>query len=130
MACLERFMSAAEAMRFQPGAWDCCLMPANWVRDVTGIDGAAPWRGRYATRRGYLRHLKAGGGVTGVMTRGAEIAGLSETGEPRRGDIGVVESGTGPVGAICLGRRWATVGRNGIVVLPGPALKAWSVARG
>lgn len=127
MACLERFMAAAEAKRFQPGTWDCCLMPADWVREVTGIDGAAPWRGRYATRMGYMRHLKAGGGVEGVMRRGAELAGLAETDEPRRGDIGVIESVAGDMGAICLGKRWAATGRNGLVVLPGPARVAWRV---
>ena len=127
MACLTAFLAQAEAKRFQPGTWDCCLMVADWVKENTGIDGAAPWRGRYATRIGFLRHLKAGGGVEGVVSRGAAVAGLSETEEPQRGDIGVIDVGQGQTGAICLGSRWVTAGPRGVAVLTGPHTKAWRV---
>ncbi len=127
MACLNTFLAQAEGKRFQPGTWDCCLLVADWVKANTGIDGASPWRGRYATRIGYLRHLKAGGGVAGVVARGADLAGLSRTDEPRRGDIGVIEATDGPTAAICLGSRWMTVGRKGVAVVTAGAVTAWGV---
>ena len=127
MACLNTFLAQAEGRRFQPGTWDCCLLVADWVKANTGIDGASPWRGRYATRLGYLRHLKAGGGIAGVVARGADLAGLSRTDEPRRGDIGVIEDADGHRAAVCLGARWMTVGRKGVSVAPAKAVAAWRV---
>lgn len=127
MACLSAFVAEAERKRFQPGTWDCCLMVADWVRENTGIDGAEPWRGRYATRLGYLRHLKAGGGVEGVVSRGAGLAGLATTNAPRRGDIGIIETDQGPTAAICLGSRWMTTGRHGVAVMKTAASTAWRV---
>lgn len=127
MACLTEFLARAEARRFQPGEWDCCLMVADWVRECTGIDGAAPWRGRYRTVQGFLRHLRAGGGVEGVMSQGAALAGLRETMEPKRGDIGVIEAAGAKVGAICTGRQWVAVGQRGLSAIAAEPLRAWRV---
>lgn len=127
MAELDRFLAEAEAKAFKDGVWDCCLFPAAWVKRVTGIDGAAPWRGRYRTRLGWLRILKREGGVIGVMSRGAALAGLTETTTPMRGDIGVVHVADVETAAVFLGGRWATAGPAGIVAIQVPFVKAWSV---
>lgn len=127
MAELDGFLRSAEAKRFQDGVWDCCLFPADWVLAVTGIDGASPWRGRYHARIGWLRILSRDGGMLAVVERGAQIAGLSETTTPARGDIGVIETANGPVGAICLGERWAVASSRGLWVRRAACLKAWSV---
>lgn len=40
---------------FKYGTLDCCLFVANVIRDVTGKDYAAQWRGRYDSEFGALR---------------------------------------------------------------------------
>lgn len=130
MAELNDFLSEAEACQFSDGVWDCCLFPAAWVERVTGIDGASPWRGRYRTPLGWARILKREGGIEGVLSTGAAIAGLTETTEPRRGDIGVIKTTGGPVAAICLGQRWVVASSRGLWVRAAPVLRSWSVPHG
>lgn len=126
---LSAFLAQAEARTFDDGTWDCCLFPAAWVQLVTGIDGAAPWRGRYTTALGWARILRAEGGVGAVMARGAALAGLTATVDPRRGDIGVIAlpSPVDAVGAVCIGSRWAIASRSGLAVVTAPVLAAWRV---
>lgn len=128
MAELDDFLREAEGKRFIDGVWDCCLFPADWVQRVTGIDGAAPWRGRYHTRIGWLRILKRDGGIEGVLAKGAALAGLTETTEPGRGDIGVARLPSGVLMAgICLGDRWASVGARGLSAARAETVRAWSI---
>ena len=130
MDALSRFLAEAELRRFVDGEWDWCLFPAAWVQRITGIDAAAPWRGRYRTRLGWARILKREGGIAGVMAAGAVRARLTETIEPLRGDVGVIDQGRGDIGAICLGVRWATVGQHGLTVSKASPSRAWRVLNG
>jgi hypothetical protein len=125
MAELDAFLEEALAKRFQDGTWDCALMVAAWVERVTGVDGAAPWRGQYDTRTGWLRILQREGGIEGVIAKGAALAGMVETDEPIRGDIGVIDFGQGPMGGIYLGQSWAAAGFRGLAVQRATVVKAW-----
>lgn len=128
MAELDDFLSEASAKRFHDGTWDCALMVAAWVERVKGVDGASPWRGRYATRIGWLRILKREGGIEAVIARGAALAGLTETSEPRRGDIGIARQPNGELMAgIYLGQRWASAGARGLAVCVADPVRAWRV---
>lgn len=128
MDALDAFLAEAEGRRFQDGTWDCALMVAAWVERATGVDGAAPWRGRYATRIGWLRILKREGGIGAVITKGAALAGLSETSNPRRGDIGLARQPNGDLMAgLCLGDRWASAGVRGLAVCRADTVRAWGV---
>lgn len=112
------------------GENDCCLFTANWMRAVTGIDGGAPWRGRYGSENECLAILERQGGVAGVMARGAGLVGLPATANPVRGDVGVIKvravRGEPRVGAICTGRRWAVMSALGVRSLRGEVEAAWS----
>ena len=112
------------------GENDCCLFTANWMRAVTGIDGGAPWRGRYHTEDECLALLDRDGGVAAVMARGAGIVGLPATTKPARGDVGVIrvrtQRGEPFVGAICTGRRWVVMSALGVRSLRGEVESAWS----
>lgn len=128
MAELDDFLRLAEGREFIDGTWDCCLFPAAWVQRVTGIDGAAPWRGRYRTRLGWARILKREGGIEGVLSKGAALAGLTETTEPKRGDIGVACLPSGALMAgVFLGVRWGSVSGRGVAAARAKTVKAWSV---
>jgi hypothetical protein len=47
---------------FQYGVLDCFLFVCNIIRDVTGVDHAAPWRGKYHSEIGALRQMAVHGG--------------------------------------------------------------------
>ena len=60
-----RFDAACDEMRLKPFEWggnDCAAgLAANLVLALTGVDVAADYRGRYKTRAGALRAMKAAG---------------------------------------------------------------------
>ncbi|KGJ19303.1 DUF6950 family protein [Paracoccus sanguinis] len=53
------------------GRHDCALFAAGGVEAVTGRDPAAPWRGRYATRREGMRLIRAAGHADHVAAAAA-----------------------------------------------------------
>jgi len=48
-AKLRLFLDQCREVYFRPGKRDCALFAADWIELVTGVDPAAPWRGRYIT---------------------------------------------------------------------------------
>lgn len=113
------------------GQSDCSIVLADYVHDVTGRDGAAHLRGRYATRAGCNR-------ISGFLRRGlgsvvgecAANAALPASEAPARGDIGVITfADHSSVGALCLGGdRWAVKSVDGLLMLDRPhVVAAWSV---
>jgi hypothetical protein len=58
---LESYIHAQSGRAFQYGSHDCCLWVCNAVREMTGIDMAEKFRGRYSTRREARRLLQAAG---------------------------------------------------------------------
>lgn len=131
MEALDRFIAAASARPFAWGADDCCLWLADWAIVLGHPDGANGVRGRYRTALGCTRLLAREGGVLAVVARCAGRLSLVPTASPRRGDVGVIETktprGLAPVGAICLGERWAVRADAGLIVTPARPLAAWEV---
>ncbi|NFV79990.1 DUF6950 family protein [Magnetospirillum aberrantis] len=118
----ERRLSAAvEAARgraFERGVFDCCIWPADVVRDITGIDGAEAFRGRYRSRGGAIRALarfSGGGGLLEVMRKLAAQHGWAEIAPllARRGDVCLTSNDEGLSLAICVGAEAATPVRAG-----------------
>lgn len=109
---------------------DCAIVLADYVLDVTGMDGAAHLRGMYRTRAG-CNH------VTGFLRRGlvavvgecAAKAGLLPCEAPGRGDIGVVQFGRTFAGALCSGAgRWGINSLDGLMMVSNPTVvAAWAV---
>jgi hypothetical protein len=112
------------------GERDCLLWLGTWAQRNTGIDGGAPWRGRYATALGCIRTLNRAGGMESCIERGAALAGMVE-GEARPGAVGLVEAMTakGPslVGAIFTGERWAVLTPSGVLSIRTKPRRAWNL---
>ncbi len=122
---LSDFIEAARRRPFSWGRHDCCLFAADWVREATGADPAADWRGRYRSASGARRILRQhfDGDVAAVAT--------AVLGEPlaspllaQRGDVALVDGALGVV----IGAEVALLGEAGLAFHPlGTAARAWRV---
>lgn len=106
----ERLAAAVAAARRKPFAWgehDCLLWTCGVVRDMTGVDWAAEWRGRYNDRKGALRLLRdfAGGGLVETCEKIARDWQLQEVTAAfaQRGDVTLLDTVTGPAIGPCIG---------------------------
>ena len=130
-----RLVAQVEAARQKPFAWgvaDCCLTACDMVQAMTGVDPASHFRGRYSTKAGAFRALRAyaGGGLLETAMRiGTDLA-MPEV-QPmsaQRGDVCLVDTLQGPALGICLGAQVAVQGPLGLSLLPmHQALRAWRV---
>jgi hypothetical protein len=88
-------------------------------------------RGSYGTERGALRHIRVGGGLADLWSRGMLDAGIAETGYVQDGDVGIIvrptECGTDEACAIRSGERWVSLGVRGLVAGPAETVRAWRV---
>ena len=119
------------------GERDCLLWLGTWAQENTGIDGGAPWRGRYKTALGCIRALNRSGGMEACIERGAALAGMVEAGtckdclQVRPGAVGLVETMTtkGPalVGAIFTGERWAVLTPSGVLSIRTTPRRSWNL---
>lgn len=124
----------ADAAR-TPFAWEgrnCLTFPADWVRACRNVDLAEGFRQRVRTALGATRFLARHGGLLAFAIERAAACGLAPVETAIRGDVGVVPVvGTAGArthaGAICLGRRWATLAPTGLLVAETTPLAAWRV---
>jgi hypothetical protein len=128
---VQGFVDEVAAAGWQYGERDCLLWLGEWARRNTGVDGGAPWRGRYKTALGCARVLKRSGGMLACIERGAALAGMVETTAPVAGAVGLVEvmtaRGAEVVGAIFTGRRWAVLTASGVVTVTATPARAWNL---
>jgi hypothetical protein len=115
-----RLAEAVEAARNMPFVWgqhDCAIWAFDVRRVLTGVDGAAAWRGRYRTAAGahkVMRRLGWGSLAEGVTAQlGAPLATPLLA---QRGDI--VLGGTDPALGVCLGAEAAFLLPVGLTGLP------------
>ena len=126
------------AIPFEWAEWDCALEMADWVRERTGIDFGAKWRGRYGDGEAARALLRADGGIVAVMRQEAATAQILETETPRPGDVGVVRIPwlhefrgrkrvtTIPAGAIVAPTgKWRARAQGGHVFGAFPLIVAW-----
>lgn len=85
-----------------PGRHDCCLFGAGAVLAQTGVDIAAPWRGRYTTFSGGRRVLRKSGHADHVALIAATLPEIHAS-AAREGDIGLVETEAGPAVGVSQG---------------------------
>jgi hypothetical protein len=114
---LGAFMRRSFAQRFVWGECDCGLWASSWVKEKTGRDPAAPVRGRYKTKLGYIRYFARLGGLVGhfceIMTR----EGFRPTEDPKPGDVAIIETPEGPAVVIRTELGWAWKSEKGIAVV-------------
>ena len=63
---LGRFLASNQSRPFQYGSWDCCLFPCDSIREITGTDIAAEFRGQYASRKDAYAAIRSRAGRASV----------------------------------------------------------------
>lgn len=94
------------------GRHDCCLFGAGAIEAETGIDIAAPWRGRYTTLAGGRRVLRKSGYTDHVALIAATLPEIHAS-AAREGDIGLVETEAGPAVGVNQGTAIYVLGETG-----------------
>jgi hypothetical protein len=70
---LIQYLAAASRKPFREGQHDCALFLAGAVEAMTGVDYAAPYRGRYTTLRGGMRILRKDGFADHIVLARAHL---------------------------------------------------------
>jgi cell wall-associated NlpC family hydrolase len=115
---LAQLIGSAREVPFQWGQFDCALFCCHWVRELTGVDPGAAYRGKYSTEAEAQAIFGADLGVFAasiVLPLGAVEVHPNFA---RRGDIVFVNNGTsyGALGVVSLdGRHASCVSSNGVV---------------
>lgn len=60
---LHAFIESRRETPFKWGENDCCLFAADWVLELTGVDHAEKYRGKYDDEKGAARIIKRRGGM-------------------------------------------------------------------
>ena len=131
----ERLHAALGEARGRPFHWgrnDCALFACDVVAAATGVDYAAPFRGRYRTAAGAARALRrfAGGGLEAAAEKITQDNKLEEVPPlmAQRGDFVLMDETAGPALGVCLGETFVAAGPSGTVTLPlTRARRAWRV---
>jgi hypothetical protein len=89
-------------VRWQWGAADCCTAASDVHLRVFGVDPMAPMRGRYASRGGALRLIRAAGGLESLVDGVVARAGLQRVVVDMPGALGVAAMPVGEALLICL----------------------------
>jgi hypothetical protein len=126
---LGEYLTAAVRKHWEPGRHDCCTFAADWALSWGCGDPMAEWRGRYRSDAGASRFVRQAGGLLELWQRGLASIGIEGVNDAIAGDVGVVRAltagGAEPVGAICLGRKWAFLAHDGVIFAPAVPLRAW-----
>lgn len=121
------FFAQNAARPFEWGSWDCALMAADTMQEMTGHDFAAPLRGKYHTAAGAMALIKPEGDLIGLVT--------TLMGQPmdnplmaQRGDLAVVNNEGRQAAGIVWGAGVVAAGQHGLVTVPNSSVLAiWRV---
>lgn len=127
LARLRSYIREGAALPFVWGQSDCCPWALGWVEREIGSDPFATVRGAYASRMACARLLAQHGGLEALARRLMSTAGLRETDAAKPGDVALVQTAIGPMGAICVGGAFAMKSIDGVVVMPSNPIVAWSI---
>lgn len=124
---LSAYLSDAARRPFVWGAFDCCILIADWVALERGDDPMRSLRGAYDSEAGALALVEQAGGLLALVDDLAGRAGLSRTDAPEPGDIGIVMSRDVAAAAIRGASRWSALSPRGIAGWRTAPLMAWRV---
>jgi hypothetical protein len=125
---LQNFIKSGSALPFDWVSRNCGFWVCDWIRVKTGRDPVLKYRGKFSSSMGFKRHIMAAGGNEAFSRAIAAKAGLKETDDPGRGDVGLVITGSGATMAICVGNsRWAAKSQDGVCIAAFPMIIAWRV---
>ena len=121
----DAFLRESRDKQFAWGSWDCCLWVGGALQSMTGVDLAAPFRGRYSSRVEGRKLLHEAGGVEAIFFS----AGMPEipVTHARRGDVVMFRKTL--IGIVALnGMDALVIGEKGLTTTPkDTAIKAWHV---
>jgi hypothetical protein len=135
-AVLSRYLAEAAARGFVWGEHDCMLFAADWVREVSGVDPAARWRGKYNSQWQAEALLATQGGMGEAMAQALSACNWSTVSVValEAGDVVLAAPREGVVAArhvagIAVDQRKVALltqrGKRELVVAPVPVLRAW-----
>ena len=114
--------------RFVWGDTDCIMATCNYIRDLTGIDPAGPWRGSYDSEAGARALHAPYGGVLGLFDHGMALAGFKRAVAPSAGLPVVCDFGGHMVAGVYLGARVAFMAAGrGCVETRAAVVGAWLI---
>lgn len=113
---LRRYLSACAGRQLVPGQHDCCLFGAGAVEAQTGVDLAAPWRGRYTTFAGGYRILRKAGYADHIALIADHLPELPVA-AARAGDIAIVPGEDGDAVGVVQGEAVYVLGRDARLAL-------------
>lgn len=118
--------------RAEPFAWDgrhdCGMFFADAIEAMTGVDIAAPLRGKYRSKAGAFRALRNLGFEDHVDYVASILPAIDNPAMARAGDGAVVATEDGPALAIVTGPMIACYAPSGLGFLPfGSAVRAFKV---
>lgn len=108
------------------GETDCIMATCNHIRDVTGIDPAAPWRGSYSDGAGAQALWMPFGGVLGLFAHGMALAGFHRA-EPQPGFPVICDFGGAEVAGVHIGPRSAFMAPRGCIETRATILGCWAI---
>ncbi len=124
---LVRWLELSARRPFEPGRHDCALFLAGAVEAMTGVDPAAPFRGRYTTLRGGLRILRKAGFADHIALAAHHLREIAPR-AARPGDGLVVTTPGGLALGLCQGEAVYVLGPERLALMPaGHALRAFEV---
>ena len=132
---LDEFVRANEDQRFEYGKWDCCLFVCDAIIEMTGVDLAAAYRGKYSTRKGALQAICEQLGTASIQAVAAHTAAAHHMPEvpvlrAHRGDMVLIaRKRDHSLGLVALnGRDVIVASKRGLWRLPlSRAVRAWHV---
>ena len=132
---LDAFLVAHGNRRFEYGKWDCCLFVCDAIAEMTGVDLAGGYRGKYSTRMGALHAIGEQLGTASIQAVAANAAAAHHMPEvpvlhAQRGDMVLVQRGRNySLGLVALnGRDVIVTSKRGLWRLPlSCAIRAWQV---
>ncbi|KRE00085.1 hypothetical protein ASE63_08255 [Bosea sp. Root381] len=124
---LAAFMADGVRLPFVWRTRDCCAWPCAWVAAERGISPLVGVSARYRDELSCARLLRGEGGLLALARRVMSAAGLEETGVPVLGDVGLIDTAAGTMGALCLGDKWALKSLEGLAIIPATPLLAWRI---
>ncbi|WP_102867877.1 DUF6950 family protein [Pseudovibrio exalbescens] len=107
--------------RLRPFEWgqrngDCCLFAFGWTAEAWGIDPRPEHWGKYSTEDQVIAYVKTLGGLPAILK---SHYGSPVNDNPRRGDIALLDTPQGLLGAICSGGAWwFRCNRTGVGFIP------------
>ncbi|WP_184259425.1 DUF6950 family protein [Granulicella mallensis] len=134
---LPAFIAAHKNVSFKWGTSDCCLMAADAIQAMTGVDIASDFRGKYTDEASAFALIKSVANGTTVADAAAYCAakhGLTEWSKPllaQRGDLVTIQNGTQLIaGFVGIDGRYAiSIGETGLMQFPISVItRAWKTS--